>query len=170
MTTANAQVQAGTPGQAAEADLDLRPLDRILAEFKTPRAAVIPILQRTQDVFGYLPRAALRVIAEKTLIPLQQLYGVATFYTQFHLKRRGRHIVRVCDGTACHVRGSAKSIENVEKSLGLKPGETSSDYKMTLEIVYCLGSCGLSPVALVNEKVYGRLTSDELVHHLKALD
>jgi NADH:ubiquinone oxidoreductase subunit E len=168
MTAANPQAPGAQPNQAAE-ELDLRPLDRILDEFKTPRSSVIPILQRTQDAFGYLPRAALKLIAEKTLIPLQQLYGVATFYTQFHLKRRGRHIVRVCDGTACHVRGSDKNIENVEKSLGLKPGETTTDYKMTLEIVYCLGSCGLSPVALVDEKVYGRLSSDELVHHLKAL-
>ncbi len=150
--------------------VDLRLLDRILEEFQGNTTAVIPILQRAQDALGYLPRSALRYISQKTLIPLQQLYGVATFYTQFHLKRRGRHVVRVCDGTACHVRGSGKCVESLEKSLGLRPGTTTQDYKLTLEIVYCLGSCGLSPVALVDDKVHGRLTPDELVRQLAALE
>jgi NADH-quinone oxidoreductase subunit E len=169
MTGLSGQVQTETDTQIKEVDIDFHLLDPILDEFRGRKGAVIPILQRTQDALGYLPRAALRYISGKTLIPLQQLYGVATFYTQFHLKRRGRHIVRVCDGTACHVRGSAKSIDMVEKSLNLAPGSTTTDYKMTLEIVYCLGSCGLAPVALVDEKVYGRLSADELVSRLKGL-
>jgi len=111
----------------------------------------------------------LREISKRTRIPLNQLYGVATFYAQFHLERRGRHLVRMCDGTACHVRGSAKSIETVANRLNVVPGGTSSDYKYTLEIVYCLGSCGLSPVALVDEKVVGRLNSDQLIKQLEEL-
>lgn len=157
-------------GEMQESALDLGRLNRILDEYKGKKGAVIPILQRTQDEFGYLPKAALRVISESTNIPLQQLFGVATFFTQFHLKRRGRHLIRVCDGTACHVRGSDKNIESLQKALGLAPGETSTDYKYTLEIVYCLGSCGLSPVALVDEKVYGRLAPEALVGKLQALE
>jgi NADH:ubiquinone oxidoreductase subunit E len=106
-------VQGPTCG-ANEPPVDLKLLDPILEEFKGQKGAVIPILQQTQDVLGYLPRPALRYIAEKTLVPLNQLYGIATFYTQFHLKRRGRHVVRVCDGTACHVRGAPKNITDGE--------------------------------------------------------
>lgn len=164
-------VRAGTSPAAADgATLDLSRLHRIIEELGSQKGAVIPILQRTQDAYGYLPREALRYISEKTRIPLNQLFGVATFYAQFHLQRRGRHIVRICDGTACHVRGSAKNIQSMEKALGLAPGATSPDYKYSLEIVYCLGSCGLAPVALVDEKVYGRLGPDELVHRLGGLE
>lgn len=149
----------------------LKQLERLLDEFQAGGhdGAVIPLLQRTQDLLGYLSRPALRLISKKTLIPLSRLYGVATFYAQFRLKRRGRHLVRVCDGTACHVRGAGKSIEALGKSLGIEPGATTPDYKLTLEIVYCLGSCGLSPVALVDDKVYGRLQPDELVGRLSEL-
>lgn len=142
---------------------DLAPLARILEEFRGQSGAVIPILQRAQDIYGYLPRPILREIARRTHIPLNQLYGVATFYAQFHLTRRGRHLVRVCDGTACHVRGAGKNIEAVSNRLGIAPGSTSPDYQYTLEIVYCLGSCGLSPVVVVDDKVYGRLSPDEVV-------
>lgn len=160
--------EANTKG--CEPPLDLELLDRVLDEFKDQQGAVIPILQRTQDVFGYLPREALRHISRKMLIPLNRLYGVATFYTQFHLKRRGKHLIRVCDGTACHVRGSDKNIEALQHALGIAPGETSPDYKYTFEIVYCLGSCGLSPVALVNDKVLGRLAPDNLVQKVQAIE
>ena len=153
-----------------EPPIDWQRLDRILEEFKGQRGAVIPILQRVQDACGYLPRKVLAYISKKTLIPLTQLYGVATFYAQFHLTRRGRHLMRLCDGTACHVRGSAKNIEAIEKDLGVSPGETSPDYKLTFEIVYCLGSCGLAPVAVVDGKVYGRLGPDDAVKRLETLD
>ena len=153
-----------------EPAFDLAPLDHILDEFKGQKGAVIPILQRTQDVYGYLPKPILAAISRKTQIPLNRLYGVATFYAQFHLHRRGRHLVRVCDGTACHVRGAGKNIDAVSKSLSLAPGQTSPDYKYTLEIVYCLGSCGLSPVAVVDDKVFGRLAPEALVQRLDKLE
>lgn len=155
---------------AEEPPLDLSKLDRILEEFKGQKGAIIPILQRTQDVYGYLPKVVLRAISAKTNIPVTQLYGVATFYAQFHLKRRGKHLIRVCDGTACHVRGAPKNIEGLEKALGVNAGETSPDYKYTLEIVYCLGSCGLAPIATVDEKVYGRLGPDALVQRVQAIE
>lgn len=160
---------ASPPPQPVEEQIDLTPLVRIIEQFKGQRGAVIPILQRAQDAYGYLPKVVLREISKRAKIPLNQLYGVATFYSQFHLKRRGRHLVRICDGTACHVRGSAQNIEKVAESLQVPPGGTSPDYRYTLEIVYCLGSCGLSPVAVVDEKVCGRLNADNLVEQLAAL-
>jgi NADH-quinone oxidoreductase subunit E len=149
---------------------DLGPLDKILGEFKGQKGAVIPILQRAQEAYGYLPREILKVISKRTGIPLSRLYGVATFYAQFRLTRRGRHLVRVCDGTACHVRGAPKNVEAVEKTLDVKAGGTSADYKATLEIVYCLGSCGLAPVAVIDEKVYGQLAPSALVQQVEQLD
>jgi len=149
---------------------DLSLLNPILSEFKGDKGAVIPILQRAQDAYGYLPREVLSAISQRTQIPISRLYGVATFYAQFRLKRRGRHLVRVCDGTACHVRGAPKCLNAVSKAIGIEAGETSTDYKYTLEIVYCLGSCGLSPVALVDDKVYGRLLPDDLVKRLGHLE
>jgi len=131
---------------------------------------VIPILQRAQDAYGYLPREVLRALSQRTLIPLNQLYGVATFYAQFRLNRRGRHLIRICDGTACHVRGSSKNVEAIERSLRVGPGQTTEDYKYTLEIVYCLGSCGLAPIAVVNDKVYARLAPEALVQRLESLE
>jgi len=155
---------------ASDEQFELGPLDQILEEFKGQKGAVIPILQRTQDAYGYLPKPILQVISKRTGIPLSRLIGVATFYAQFHLRRRGRHLIRICDGTACHVKGAPKNVEAVEKALDVKAGGTSPDYRATLEIVYCLGSCGLAPVAVVNEKVYGSLTPDALVHQLSELD
>lgn len=149
---------------------DLSLLDPILKEFRGDEGAVIPILQRAQDAYGYLPREVLAAISRRTRIPISQLYGVATFYAQFRLTRRGKHLVRVCDGTACHVRGAGKCIEGIGKAIGIAPGETSADHRYTLEIVYCLGSCGLSPVALVDDKVYGRLGPGDLVRRLEELD
>jgi len=168
MTQSCACERSASP-QIDQPPLDLARIDDILDEFKGQKGAVISILQRTQDTLGYLPREALKYISAKTLIPLNHLYGVATFYTQFHLTRRGRHIVRICDGTACHVRGAPKSIDAMERDLGLAPGATSPDYKYTFEIVYCLGSCGLAPVALVDDKVHGRLAPDSLMQQIKSL-
>ena len=154
----------------SDEQFDLAALTQILDEFKAHKGAVIPILQRTQDAYGYLPKPILKEISRRTSIPLSQLMGVATFYAQFHLHRRGRHLIRVCDGTACHVKGAAKNVEAVEKALDVKAGGTSPDYKATLEIVYCLGSCGLAPVAVVDEKVYGSLTPDALVQQMEKLN
>jgi len=150
--------------------LDLSPLAPILAEYGSQKGAVIPILQRAQDAYGYLPKEVLAEISAKTGIPLSRLMGVATFYAQFRLDRRGKHLIRVCDGTACHVRGATKCIEATEKALDVPAGCTSPDYRYTMEIVYCLGSCGLAPVAVIDDKVHGRLTPNALVEQLERLD
>lgn len=148
---------------------DLAPLADILEEYGGQKGAVIPILQHAQDVYGYLPKEILAEISKRTGIPLSHLIGVATFYAQFRLTRRGKHLVRICDGTACHVRGAAKIIETVEKELNVPAGGTSPDYEYTMEIVYCLGSCGLAPVAVVDDNVHGRLTPNTMLEQLHGL-
>ena len=150
--------------------IDLKALDGILGEFVGKKVPVIPILQRAQDVYGYLPKDVLKGISQKTGIPLSQLMGVATFYAQFRLTRQGRNLIRVCDGTACHVRGAPKSVEAIEKALEVQAGGTSLDFKYSMEIVYCLGSCGLAPVAVINEKVYGQIEPGKIVDQLKKLE
>jgi len=147
--------------------LDLEPLDKIVDEFGGKSGSLIPMLQRAQDVYGYLPPEVLRHLSEKTGIPLSQIYGVVTFYAQFYLTRRGKFIVRQCDGTACHVRGAGRIVDAIERELGIKAGETSPDYKYTFEVVYCLGSCGLSPVAVINDRVVGRLVPEKMIQILK---
>jgi NADH:ubiquinone oxidoreductase subunit E len=101
-------------------------------------------------------------------VSLSQVYGVATFYAQFYLTRRGRNIIRECDGTACHVRGAAKIVRSIEQELALKAGETTPDYRITYEVVYCLGSCGLAPVASVNDEVVGKLVPERMLEIVRA--
>ncbi len=148
---------------------DLTPLHNILEEYGSQKGAVIPILQRVQDAYGYLPKEILAEISKRTHIPLTQLMGVATFYAQFRLKRRGKHLIRVCDGTACHVRGAPKSIEAIQNAFNLDADGTSPDYTYTMEIVYCIGSCGLAPVAVVDDRVFGRLEGNELVERMREI-
>lgn len=154
----------------AQVPLDFRPLERILADFKDQKGAVIPILQQIQEVYGYLPPEILVKTSKITHIPLSQLYGVATFYAQFHLTPRGRHLIRICDGTACHVRGSEKTIQAIENAFDIAAGGTSEDFKYTVEVVYCVGSCGLAPVAVVDDKVYGQTKPEPFVKILKKLE
>lgn len=152
-----------------EETLDLAPVQEIIDEFKGQRGVLIPVLQRVQEVYGYLPAEALEAIAKGLGVPLSQVYGVVTFYSQFYLTRRGKHVIRMCDGTACHVRGAGKVIDALEKELGIGPGETTPDYQFTFEVVYCLGSCGLSPVAVVDEQVVGRLVPERMVQIIRDL-
>jgi NADH-quinone oxidoreductase subunit E len=149
--------------------LDLAPLDKVLEEMEGRKGALIPILQRAQELYGFLPCKVLEHIAKKTCTPLNQVYGVVTFYAQFYLEKRGKYIIRQCDGTACHIRGSAKIMEAVERELGIQVGETTPGYKYTYEVVYCLGSCGLAPVAVINDKFYGRMEASDFVLTLKGL-
>ncbi len=152
-----------------ETIFDLAPLNQILEQYGNQKGAVIPILQHVQEAYGYLPKELLDAISKRTGIPLSRLIGVATFYAQFRLTRRGKHLIRICDGTACHVRGAAKVIETVEKDLNVPAGGTSPDFEYTMEIVYCLGSCGLAPVAVVDDNVHGRLTPNVVLEHLRGL-
>jgi NADH-quinone oxidoreductase subunit E len=153
-----------------ELELELAPLYKVLDEYKSQRGAVIPVLQKAQEIYGWLPAQVLEIIAKEMSVPLSQIYGVVTFYSQFYLTRRGRHIIRQCDGTACHVRGAATIVNAVEKHLGIQAGETTPDYKYTFEVVYCLGSCGLAPVAMIDDRVVGHLVPEKLISMLDDLD
>ncbi|MBC7234853.1 MAG: NADH-quinone oxidoreductase subunit NuoE [Chloroflexi bacterium] len=150
--------------------MDLAPLDEALDAYEGDPGAVIPALQKAQALYGYLPAEVLRRISQRLGVPLSEVYGVATFYAQFYLTRRGRHTVRCCDGTACHVRGAPKIISALERELGIQAGETTPDYRVTLEIVYCLGSCGLSPVAVIDDHVVGRLVPEKAVALIRELE
>ncbi|MEW6623669.1 MAG: NADH-quinone oxidoreductase subunit NuoE [Bacillota bacterium] len=146
--------------QEAMADPKKEKLDEVLAKYKGQKGAMIPVLQEAQEIYGYLPEEVMVEIGKSLEIPVSKVYGVATFYAQFHLKPRGRNIVRVCLGTACHVRGGAKILEKIEEALKIKDGETTEDLKFTIESVACIGACGLAPVIMVNDNTHGRLTPD----------
>lgn len=150
--------------------IDLALLNPIFNEYKDQKGAVIPILQRAQAMYGYLPKEVLSCISNRTGVPMSRLYGVVTFYAQFNLEPRGRHLIHICDGTACHVRGAPKIVEEVESAFGLQRGGSDADYKYTLEIVYCLGSCGLAPIAVVDDQVYGKTTPDRLIDIIQRLN
>jgi NADH-quinone oxidoreductase subunit E len=157
-------------GMDQEERLDLEPLDKMIDEFGGKPGTLIPVLQRAQEMYGYLPPEVLKRVSERTGIPLSQVYGVVTFYAQFYLTRRGKCIVKQCDGTACHVRGAGKIVDAIQKELGIKAGETTPDYKFTFEVVYCLGSCGLSPVATINDRVIGRLVPEKMTQILREVE
>lgn len=137
-------------------------LEKVLAKYQGQKGALIPVLQEAQDIYGYLPGEVLKKISEGLKLPFSQVYGVVTFYAQFHLKPRGRHIVRVCLGTACHVRGGAKILETVQNELKIKDGETTEDLRYTIESVACIGACALAPVLMINDDTHGRLTPDKI--------
>lgn len=126
------------------------------------RSSMIALLQDAQDVYGYLPEKALRDISNHIGIPLSGVYGVATFYNQFRLTPLGKNVIRVCRGTACHVKNSANILVALENELGVKAGQTTRDKVFTLETVACIGACSLAPVINVNEDYYGRLTIKEI--------
>lgn len=143
---------------------DLTPVDEILRQFPEPGAAdLIPLLQAVQARYGHLPSAALEAVARRTRIPLARMYGVATFYAQFSLTPRGRHLVRPCRGTACHVRGAKRIVASVQQHLGVADGGTTKDLKFSFETVACLGTCFLSPVMMVDDRFYGNLSPERAV-------
>lgn len=137
-------------------------IDAILAKYEGVKGALIPILQEVQSLYNYLPKDALEYVAVQTGTSIAQIYGVVTFYSQFHLNPRGRNIIRVCQGTACHVRGGKTILQALEKELDIKAGHTTDDLRFTLETVARIGACGLAPVMQVNEDTHGRLTPDKL--------
>jgi NADH-quinone oxidoreductase subunit E len=146
---------------------DLSKMDPILEKFRGQEGALIPVLQEAQGIYGYLPEEVLARISRELKIPLSRVYGVVTFYAQFYLTPRGRHTVRVCRGTACHVRGGKNVLKAVQQFLGIEESETTADFKFTFETVACLGACALSPVLLVDKTYYGKLTPPKVEKVLK---
>ncbi len=141
-------------------------LDEIVSSYTGETSDLIPILQEAQERFGYLPAEAMQGIAKFLRLPESAVYGVVTFYAQFKLTPTGRRIVKVCRGTACHVRGGARILREVEKHLGIKPGETTDDLEYSLETIACFGSCALAPVMVIDKNVYGRMTTTKAGHTL----
>lgn len=137
-------------------DIDLTLLTPVLARHADDPGALIAVLQQAQMVYGYLPEAVLREIARSRAIPLSEVFGVATFYTQFHLQPRGKNIVRICHGTACHVAGAPEVTRAITDELGVGVGETSEDLRFTVEAVACVGCCGLAPVVAIGDDVHGQ--------------
>ena len=132
-------------------------LDTIIEKYKEEPGNLILLMEEAQTLLGYLPITVQKKISQRTNIPLSRIYGITTFYSFFHITPRGKHTVRVCLGTACYVRGGKKNTETIEKEFNVKPGETTADKTFTYETVRCLGACGLSPVIVVDEEVYGRV-------------
>jgi NADH:ubiquinone oxidoreductase subunit E len=133
-------------------------LGKILSLFEGKKGGLISIFQRVQDEYGYLPEDVLAEIAEFLKIPASQVFSVATFYAHFYLTRRGDHLVRICQGTACHVRGAREILETAQHCLGIKTGQTTEDYEYSLERVACVGSCANAPVVLIDDDVYAKAT------------
>ena len=157
--------------QLVGGDVDLSLVDEMVVRYGTSPDAAIPILLGLQEAYGYLPLAALQRVTEKTETTPNQIYGVATFYGQFRLTPVGEHIVRVCHGTACHVRGAVNISQALTDVLGLEDGQdTTEDGKYTVEKVACLGCCSLSPVIMVDDKVYGKLDRKKVQRLFKRLD
>ncbi len=137
-------------------------LKAFIAEHKDVDGPLMPIMQKAQDLFGYLSLDTQELIADSLGIPVTDVYGVATFYAQFSLKPKGDNVISVCTGTACYVKGAQAVLDKVVEILGINPGETSEDGKFTIQETRCLGCCGLAPVMTINGTVYGRLTPADI--------
>ena len=134
-------------------------LDSVLTQYKGEKNDLIPILQKAQEKFGYLPRDVMEGIARFLRLPATTVFGVSTFYAQFKFTPIGRKVLKVCRGTACHVRGADRILEELQRQLGIKPGETTEDLEYSLETIACFGSCALAPVVVMGKTVYGRMTT-----------
>ena len=148
-------------------DEDLSLLDPLIEKYKGKKGSLIPLLQGTQNIFGYLPHNAFEKIALETGLELSDMYGVATFYAQFRLRPVGKHIIKVCHGTACHVQNASIITDSLQEALKVRDGETTPDGLFTLESVACLGCCSLAPVMMIGDQTYGKLTGTEAVKIVK---
>ena len=144
-----------TPEQDAQ-------LKQVMEEFKDVKGALMSVLQKAQGIYGYLPIEVQKKVAEGMDVSLAEIYGIVTFYSQFVLNPKGEVSIAVCMGTACYVRGAGDILDRISKNIGIKSGDTSADGRYSLEGVRCVGACGLAPIILINEDVYGRLKLDEV--------
>ena len=142
-------------------------LREIIEQYKDISGVLIPLLQKAQAIYGYLPLEVQTIIAESLGMPLEEVYGVVTFYSQFTLTPKGKHQISVCMGTACYVKGAGEILEKISKILGIQSGECTPDGKFSLDGVRCIGACGLAPVMTIGEDVYGRLNIEDVEDILK---
>jgi len=150
--------------------MDVTKVDEIVAKYQGEEGVLIQVLQDIQAEYNWLPEEALTQVSQRLEVPLSQAYSIASFYKTFSLTPRGRHLVNVCLGTACHVRGGPKILDKVEELLGIKGGETTEDMKFTLERVNCLGCCALGPVMVVDGEAHGKLVVAKVKEILKSYD
>lgn len=133
---------------------------------------LISVLQKLQEVFNYLPADVIDIVSSEMKIPLSRIYGVITFYTHFSLKRRGKYMIRICKGTACHVKGQEEILTRIKRLIGINEGETSPDFLFTLETVACVGACALAPVMVINNEYFGKMNlhkAELIINHCKAI-
>lgn len=161
MTKLSVVQDTWVPLPEQEATIEER-LNEILSSYQGRDDELIPIMQQVQQEFGYLPEPVIKQIARFLHLPDITIFGVATFYAQFKLVPTGRNIIRVCRGTACHVRGVARILQELENQLGVKPGETTADREYSLETVACFGACALSPIMVLDDKVHGKMTTQKV--------
>ncbi|MCX6257845.1 MAG: NADH-quinone oxidoreductase subunit NuoE [Bacteroidia bacterium] len=147
--------------------VNLDVLDPLIRKYKGKPGSIIPILQGTQEMLGFIPKEAFEKISTETGLKLSDMYGVATFYAQFRLKPVGKYVIKVCHGTACHVQNAHVITEAISETLDVKDGETTTDRLFTLESVACLGCCSLAPVMMIGGNTYGKLTGKEAVNIIK---
>ena len=138
-----------------------------IEEHKQVGGCLMPIMQKAQEIYGYLPYQVQKIISDETGIPMEKIYGVATFYAQFSMSPKGQYEVSVCLGTACYVKGAGEVLEEVKKELGIDDGECTPDGKFSLDTCRCVGACGLAPVMIVGGDVYGKITPDQVADILK---
>ncbi len=147
------------------ADVEL--LNPLIEKYRTKKGNLIPLLQGAQEIFGYIPRVAFEKLADETGIPLSEMYGVATFYAQFRLHPVGKHIIKVCHGTACHVQNAKAISTAIKEALKVDDGGTTEDGLFTLESVACLGCCSLAPVMMISGETFGKLNGSQAVKIVK---
>ncbi len=146
----------------AEVKPDKQKIKSILARYQSDPGMLVPILQDVQAEYNYLPREALVLVGQGLEVPLSQVYSVASFFKAFSLKPRGRHLINVCLGTACHVRGAGRVIDEIKRELGIRSGETTEDLKYTLETVNCVGACALGPIVVIDGNYSGQMTGSKV--------
>lgn len=147
--------------------VDLSLINTLIQKYKGKKGNLIPLLQGTQEIYGYIPRVAFEKISKETGLEMSELYGVATFYAQFRLNPVGKYVIKVCHGTACHVQNANTITDSLKEALKIKDGETTEDGLFTLESVACLGCCSLAPVMMIAGDTYGKLTGKEAVRIVK---
>jgi len=142
-------------------------LMEVIAQHKDEAGATIPVLHKAQEIYGYLPIEVQQMISDGLGVPLAEIYGIVTFYTQFSLNPKGKYVIGICLGTACYVKGSGDILDKTKEILGIDVGECTPDGKFSIEATRCIGACGLAPVLTVNDEVYGRLTVDDIADIIK---
>lgn len=148
-------------------NIDLTLVDPVIQKYKGKKGNMIPLLQGAQNIYGYIPKSVFKKLSEETGLRLSDMYGVATFYAQFRLKPVGKHIIKVCHGTACHVQNANSITDALQEGLNVKDGETTGDGLFTLESVACLGCCSLAPVMMIGDETFGKLTGSEALKIVK---